>query len=205
MRAEPLADSLSRPPPCSGLWTPLPAPASAFLGAPRTRPRCSGRSQPAPSSAPRMPKCGFCWPKPQAAVGTGGAPVGSWEEGTLPGPPAFLPGTAAAAFLLTRPSLPALLCRAASYAGRKPDSPVRRLLGRDRVGSLQANRLEKAEAGRVKKVEMELSGFVYLGGEGGSEFVTPPSAARCALPSAPAHQWSAEAARGGRDVPRVEG
>ena len=71
-------------------------------------------------------------------------------------------------------------------------------------GGLQANRLEKAEAGRVKKVETELSGFVYLRG-GGSEFVTPPSATRCSLPSAPAHQWSGEAARGGRDVPRVEG
>lgn len=126
-------------------------------------------SQPAPSSAPRMPKSGFCRPKPQAAEGPGGAPVGSWEEGTFPGPPAFLPGAAAAAFLLTRPFLPALLCRAASYAGRKPGSPVRRLLGRDGVGGLQANRLEKAGAGRVKKVETELSGFVYLGAGGGGQ------------------------------------
>lgn len=30
-------------------------------------------------------------------------------------------------------------------------------------GGLQANRLEKAEAGRVKKVETELSGFVFRG------------------------------------------
>ena len=174
MRVKPLADSLSRPPPrpCSGLWTPLPAPApapaSAFLGAPRTRPRCSGRSQPAQSSKPRMLKCGFCRPKPQAAVGTGGAPVGSWEEGTFPAPPAFLPGAAAAAFLLTRPSLPALLCRAASYAGRKPDSPVRRLMGRDGVGGLQANRLEKAEAGRVKKSGVGAFWVCVLGGGGQS-------------------------------------
>lgn len=52
---------------------------------------------------------------------------------------------------------------------------------------------------------MGAGSFLGLGIWGGSEFVTPPSAPRCALPSAPAHECSGEAARGGSDVPRVEG
>lgn len=107
MRAQPLADSLSRPPlrPLFGLRAPCPAlaTASASLGAPHSRPRRSGRcprSQPAPSSA-ALPEGGFCRPQPQAVAGTGDAAVGSWEERTSPCPTPPVPGAATAAFFLT--------------------------------------------------------------------------------------------------------
>lgn len=92
MRAEPLADSLVSPPtrPRSGLWTPLPAPApaSAFLGAPRTRPRCSGRSPSPPRVARRgCRRAGSAGRSLRLLRGLGARPLAVGRKGPSQGPP----------------------------------------------------------------------------------------------------------------------
>lgn len=90
MRAEPLADFVSPfgHGPLRALDTAPGSGSRLGLLEPRApTPLLRPLSQPAPSSAPRMPKSGFCRPAPQAAGGAWGAPVGSWEEGTFPGLP----------------------------------------------------------------------------------------------------------------------
>lgn len=187
---------------------------------PGSRPRAELRLRPRPLSEPRAlgpaAAAALCAPSPPRAArrGTAGGRVppaeaaGCWERWgrvrwhlggrDLPTLPA--PGAAAAAFLLTRPFLPALLRRAMSFAGRRRQPRCSYCWAAG--GLREETGWRKLKGGGLKNGGRELPGFGYLGG---SEFVTPPSAPRCALPSAPAHECSGEAARGGSDVPRVEG
>lgn len=182
MLAEPLAYLPFAPRPRSGLRAPAPHPGPGYcLSLPQGPTRSAILRAPSPTRTACRRAAGRAGPagRGQRAVGgTRGASVGCWEEGT-PHPP---PSQARPRLLFSPPGT--------SY--RCFSDELRPTSGLDRTVPLRwslgvpgRDRLEKAERDGVKKSGgRELSGFVYLGG---SEFVTPPSALRCVLPSAPAH------------------